>query len=526
MADQPDNMEQFLGVPERVAELIARYYDADLSEHETVELRKAMQGSAAAREWFVRLGLQSQCLAEALAPQYSDADGSIPFAQLAEMEDRVEAELVDLDHVASQRAAASATLTQDKDKLTAGDLITAGSYLFRRTLISRFAVGSAVAAVLLLGVWLFGPWGAEQVDPPGQPVANQSDLAPQSPSAARVKVATLTAAHNANWSPNSVGGVSALPVPGTQLHPNDRLTLTQGFAEITTVEGAVVILEAPATVELLDKNAMRLHAGKLVGICETPSSKGFLVHTPHMDVTDLGTRFGVDVNQVISTEVHVFDGEVEVQRPAIGATPAQRKTLTQGQALCANADEADAELISVSASPARFAKNIDTTWLGGTGRGHATGDIDRDWRVIAVDGEPITEHGGMMVDPRMHDFDSDPATSQWLRINPALNPPGQKQVVFTCQSSFSIPDRIDTQAYELVLRCSADFSVKAVRINGHSLQVPKNRILVGDKWVAWTLNEHFTPGQNTIEIEVLELFKNNGRVNSSSLRVELQAHRR
>ena len=70
----------------------------------------------------------------------------------------------------------------------------------------------------------------------------------------------------------------------------------------------------------------------------------------------------------------------------------------------------------------------------------------------------------------------------------------------------------------------SDFSVKAVRINGEPIKVPNNRI--GNGWITLTLTDHFAPGTNDIEIDVQEYFTNNGKPNSSSLRVELEAHRR
>uniref|UniRef100_UPI0035698FE8 LamG-like jellyroll fold domain-containing protein n=1 Tax=Roseovarius sp. TaxID=1486281 RepID=UPI0035698FE8 len=127
-------------------------------------------------------------------------------------------------------------------------------------------------------------------------------------------VATLTAAHDAQWA-------AFKPRAGDTLYAGQRFTLTEGFAEITTAGGAVAILEAPATIELTDNdNALRLHAGNLVGICETESSKGFLVRTPHMDITDLGTRFAIAVEPDAehgeaqsASEVIVMDGKVRVQ---------------------------------------------------------------------------------------------------------------------------------------------------------------------------------------------------------------------
>ncbi|MGB1124852.1 MAG: LamG-like jellyroll fold domain-containing protein, partial [Phycisphaeraceae bacterium] len=95
--------------------------------------------------------------------------------------------------------------------------------------------------------------------------------------------------------------------------------------EIKTNDGAVAILQAPATIQLINDNALHLHTGKLVGLCKTETSKGFTVRTDHADIIDLGTEFGVEVNgnQVTTT---VFTGQVELATP--GSKP---QPLTQNQ---------------------------------------------------------------------------------------------------------------------------------------------------------------------------------------------------
>ena len=302
----PDNMAEFLGVPERTAELIVRYIDANVSDEELAELRDALKQSDAARDLFVQWGLQAQSLAEALVPQYSESDEPISFEQLAEMEANAQAELVDLDPRKRGRDAAAIKPAHRSPSLAMKDLRSASSYLLRHALTSRPVLGSAIAALLLLALILFNPFGNNTPAP--QDIADNSSTKPAAsaqPTPRGSAVATLTATHNAQWAERA-------SAPGSEFKAGDRLTLTAGFAEITTNRGAVAILEAPATVELLNNdNAIRLHAGKLVGICETESSKGFLVRTPHMDITDLGTEFGVHVedNKVTAT---VFTGEIEV----------------------------------------------------------------------------------------------------------------------------------------------------------------------------------------------------------------------
>ncbi|MEO0474887.1 MAG: hypothetical protein AAF085_02795 [Planctomycetota bacterium] len=186
-----------------------------------------------------------------------------------------------------------------------------------RQLLRRHAVAlSGFAVLLVVGVILVfvlsgtgdDPVEPEVVidtppvvidDPAVDPEPDEPDEAPAPP--APMVVATLTAERDATWDRQ----------PGQDLYAGERFTLTQGFAEITTQRGAVAIIEAPAVIELLDNdNALYLHTGKLVGICEVESSKGFLVRNRHLEITDLGTRFGVDASIPGVIRVQVFEGEV------------------------------------------------------------------------------------------------------------------------------------------------------------------------------------------------------------------------
>ncbi|MGB0768060.1 MAG: hypothetical protein ACPGYV_10155 [Phycisphaeraceae bacterium] len=171
---------------------------------------------------------------------------------------------------------------------------------------------SAIVAISNRGTPLIPP--VTQSDPASPATADTS--ADPLPPPATQAVATITATHNAVWSSPQTEDASALVSPltkGSPLRAGDRLTLTAGFAEITTQRGAIAILEAPATIELThNDNALRLHTGKLVGICETDSSKGFVVRTEYADITDIGTVFGVVVDAFKNATAEVIVGEIEV----------------------------------------------------------------------------------------------------------------------------------------------------------------------------------------------------------------------
>lgn len=177
----------------------------------------------------------------------------------------------------------------------------------------RLIIAGSVAAFIAIAGLL-----AVVLDPPGTRDPLAADDPPDT--APRV-VASWTGLDQAAF--RDASGQPVTPAPGDTLASGQRLTLTEGFAELTTARGAIAVLQAPCEIELLDDdNALRLHAGKLLGVCETPSSKGFRVHTPHLDVVDLGTRFGVAIGASGGTLAEVFEGSIRLdQRAADNAGP-------------------------------------------------------------------------------------------------------------------------------------------------------------------------------------------------------------
>lgn len=172
-----------------------------------------------------------------------------------------------------------------------------------RPSLSRHWIYGGIAAALLVALSVFLIVQGMQSGQVPQPITAGVDPAKQP--MGRIAVATLTAEHDARW----VQGAFAT---GERLYAGQRLSLTRGFAKITTNAGAVAIIEAPSTIELINnENAIRLQTGKLVGICETSSSLGFTVYTPGGRIIDTGTRFGVIYNG--ATSVRVMDGEVLVK---------------------------------------------------------------------------------------------------------------------------------------------------------------------------------------------------------------------
>jgi hypothetical protein len=90
-----------------------------------------------------------------------------------------------------------------------------------------------------------------------------------------------------------------------------RLKLACGFAQIEFFSGATLLLEGDAELEIISPWEAVCHSGK-VRVRVPPAARGFQLHVPGMRLVDLGTEFGLQVNpEDLSSEVHVFEGEVE-----------------------------------------------------------------------------------------------------------------------------------------------------------------------------------------------------------------------
>jgi hypothetical protein len=98
--------------------------------------------------------------------------------------------------------------------------------------------------------------------------------------------------------------------PSRDMQAGKILRLERGLAEIEFDQGARVILQGPAGLELISASAGLLRYGTLTA--RVPArARGFTVLSPGGKFVDLGTEFGVSVNDGGTTTLRVFRGEVE-----------------------------------------------------------------------------------------------------------------------------------------------------------------------------------------------------------------------
>lgn len=109
--------------------------------------------------------------------------------------------------------------------------------------------------------------------------------------------------------------------------------LAKGALHLRLENGADILMKSPAAFRIDDAFHLTLHDGAIRAIAPS-AAKGFTVATPGMDYEDLGTEFGVAVDQKSGTnELHVFDGQVDARGPGSKKLIA---SVTQGQSMALN----------------------------------------------------------------------------------------------------------------------------------------------------------------------------------------------
>jgi len=149
----------------------------------------------------------------------------------------------------------------------------------------------------------------------------------ESGTAAKTYVARVERSDNLVWNEASLAKIGN----GGWLSPG-VLRIESGSALIVFNSGATALVEGPAELSIETGNRMYLKSGRLAADVPFPAT-GFTVNTPRLNAVDLGTRFGVAVDDEGNSELHVMEGEVEVSRTSGNAVAT---LLREGSALRAD----------------------------------------------------------------------------------------------------------------------------------------------------------------------------------------------
>ncbi len=165
----------------------------------------------------------------------------------------------------------------------------AGSGRAHRKGIWKYAGALAAGIIIGLATWAMWPRQAERDE------------------ATTSSVAVLSRGADLQWDQSIAAPTMNAPLPP------GLLRLQSGVAEIEFFQGARLCVEGPAEIRLISAGEAFCRYGRFSAHVP-PQARGFRIGTPKGDIVDLGTDFGLDLNDA-SPELHVFKGEVELHQP-------------------------------------------------------------------------------------------------------------------------------------------------------------------------------------------------------------------
>ena len=201
-------------------------------------------------------------------------------------------------------------------------------------------------AAAIVGVAAVSSWATRSLLIPQPQIAEGTPTAVAPPGKS---VARVTATRNCSWATGSDIGY------GAKLAPGQRLDLSTGLVEVTFDDGAVVVLEGPATFDVESPGRAQLLEGRLAAVVPE-RARGFEVVTSRLNVVDLGTEFGVMAESAGATEVHVFRGLVKAQ--LLDETGHKVRTVELNTAEAARIEPAAAMVARIPARDEEFVRTL------------------------------------------------------------------------------------------------------------------------------------------------------------------------
>lgn len=254
-----------------------------------------------------------------------------------------------------------------------------------------FSSGWPVAylvATLLLGVGLLVGY-ITQVPQPSL-VANKTPATAEQRSVPQPQttfVGRVTGTVDCQWADESTAAFN-----GAHVSLGRKYDLASGLMEITYDSGARVVLQGPCAYEVTTPAGGFLAVGKMVARVEkrgeglaNPKSQipnqqipnprslvpnpSFAVRTPSAAITDLGTEFGVEVEESGRTSSHVFQGSIEVRAIAVDQrSPAAARVLHEDESAVVESDgsggsNANRVTVLATAEKTKFVRKLPKTTL-------------------------------------------------------------------------------------------------------------------------------------------------------------------
>lgn len=179
---------------------------------------------------------------------------------------------------------------------------------------------------------------------------------------------------------------------GQRLGPG-RLSLEAGTVEVTIRNGARILLEGPATLELLTPLRAYLQAGRAV-VHVPKAASGFVLETRDASVLDVGTEFGVKVGPDRGTEVQVYQGSVFTTPKLLGGHTNTPQRMLAGSAARLDPEATDT-FQNLPFAPDRFVRQLPEASSSNKGLPPLSNQPRRDRIEIMPANPPVVVDGNL-----------------------------------------------------------------------------------------------------------------------------------
>lgn len=244
-----------------VLELALLLQQEQASDEERARLERLLADSARARQWYIWIVDDTATLAETAATR--DAAG--------------EESLVD-DKPAPTRHAAG--------WISLGGIFRTGQRASPSWTFARLALA---ASLLIAVLWGTANW-----------------LSNRRASSAAAPLARVVSLSDIQWEDGA-----RRYREWSHVRQGDSLRFRSGMLELQFENSVQLVLEGPADFQLVSPKKAIARQGKLVARVG-PEGIGFEIETPHAQVTDRGTSFGISISPDEQTDVVVYEGKVDL----------------------------------------------------------------------------------------------------------------------------------------------------------------------------------------------------------------------
>jgi hypothetical protein len=193
----------------------------------------------------------------------------------------------------------------------------------------------ACALIVLADVAILRPWGIAPPWPKAaapRPMPNRGDLADRAPktTSSDAALAMVVKQDGALWEATD----GPTPEVGVVMSGR-RLQLISGRATLAFLNGVTLTVEGPADLELVSPDRVFCHRGRLRARIPE-GAEGFVVASPASAVVDLGTEFGLNVEDDASSQLMVFEGEAVAALLDVAGSPKRTQHVEPRKAFALN----------------------------------------------------------------------------------------------------------------------------------------------------------------------------------------------